>query len=98
MEIFATDYSSKAVDVVKYNPLYQDTPVGKVHAGVWDLSSDSLPEGVEPGSVDVVVMIFVLSALHPTEWTQAVANIYRVSTVRPLENLHLCDIDAKAWR
>jgi tRNAThr (cytosine32-N3)-methyltransferase len=65
------------------NPLYTCTPAGKgtVKASVWDLSSpDGLPEGVEAGSVDIVVMIFVLSALHPCEWTQAVANIYTVSS------------------
>lgn len=64
------------------NPLFLNPPEGKgiVKASVWDLSSaQSLPEGVEPGTVDIVVMIFVLSALHPKEWTQAVANIYKVS-------------------
>ena len=66
--------------MVKANPLFQQTPKGKVHSSVWDLaSSEGLPEGVEPATVDIVVMIFVLSALHPTEWTQAVANIFRVS-------------------
>lgn len=35
----------------------------------------NLPDGVEPGSVDIVVMIFVLSALHPREWAAAVRNV-----------------------
>jgi tRNAThr (cytosine32-N3)-methyltransferase len=56
------------------------TGKGRVKASVWDLSTDQgLPEGVEPGSADIVVVIFVLSALHPKEWTRAVANIYTVS-------------------
>ncbi|KAG8889665.1 hypothetical protein FRB99_003968, partial [Tulasnella sp. 403] len=58
------------------NPLYNDPPLGTVHASVWDLSSQTLPEGLEPGSVDIVVMVFVLSALHPSEWSQAIANIF----------------------
>lgn len=33
------------------------------------------PEGVQPHSLDIVVLIFVLSALHPEEWTRAVANV-----------------------
>lgn len=41
-------------------------------------SSSSLPEGVEPGTVDIAVMIFVMSALHPLEWQRAVANAYKV--------------------
>lgn len=28
--------------------------------------------------MDIVVMIFVLSALHPKEWMNAVANVYKV--------------------
>lgn len=30
------------------------------------------------GTVDAVVMIFVLSALSPAEWEQAIENVYRV--------------------
>lgn len=41
-------------------------------------ATGSLPEGVEPGTVDIAVMIFVMSALHPTEWQRAIANAYRV--------------------
>lgn len=54
--------------------------MGSIHASVWDLADkQNLPEGVEPGSIDIIVMIFVLSALHPNEWRQAVSNVYRVS-------------------
>ncbi|KAJ9121088.1 hypothetical protein QFC24_005069 [Naganishia onofrii] len=40
--------------------------------------STSLPEGVEPGTVDIAIMIFVLSALHPLEWQRAIANVYKM--------------------
>ncbi|KAK1921735.1 S-adenosylmethionine-dependent methyltransferase [Papiliotrema laurentii] len=39
-------------------------------------STFALPEGVEPGSVDVLTVIYVLSALHPKEWEQAIHNLY----------------------
>ena len=39
---------------------------------------DVKTKGVEPGTVDVATMIFVLSALHPKEWSQAVRNVYRL--------------------
>lgn len=42
-------------------------------------NQSSLPEGVEPNSVDIAIMIFVLSALHPLEWQRAIANVYKVS-------------------
>jgi tRNAThr (cytosine32-N3)-methyltransferase len=41
----------------------------------------SLPEGVEPNSVDIAIMIFVLSALHPLEWQRAIANVYKVRRI-----------------
>lgn len=81
LEIFACDYAPEAVNVVKSNPLYSQTPCGKCFASVWDLSSTlsngepNLPEGVEPHSLDIIVLIFVLSALHPNEWQKAVTNV-----------------------
>ncbi|TDL23711.1 methyltransferase [Rickenella mellea] len=79
LELHAFDYSNHAVKLVQNNPLYISPPVGKIHASVWDLStSESLPQGIQPGTVDIVVLIFVLSALHPNEWPNAIANIYRM--------------------
>lgn len=77
LRIHACDYSAEAVGVVRSNPLYTATPGGaKCLSTVWDLSSTSeLPSGLEPGSVDIIVLIFVLSALHPREWQQAMTNI-----------------------
>lgn len=65
--------------IFQANTLYTEPPCGRMHADTWDLSSTSLPEGIEPGTIDIVVMIFVLSALHPKEWRQAISNVYRVS-------------------
>ena len=74
LTIFACDYSAEAVQVVRTNPTYAAPEVGKVRAFVWDLSSKAgIPSAeIEPGTLDVVVLIFVLSALHPREWKQAV--------------------------
>lgn len=49
-----------------------------IQADVWDVASDTLPPGLEAGSVDVVLMIFIFSALSPTQWEQAVRNIHTV--------------------
>jgi tRNAThr (cytosine32-N3)-methyltransferase len=62
----------------KNNPAYNAPKCGFINASVWDVSADSLPEDLEPGTVDVAVLIFVLSALHPDEWRQAILNIHRV--------------------
>ncbi|KAJ3123238.1 hypothetical protein HK098_002076 [Nowakowskiella sp. JEL0407] len=43
-----------------------------------DLTSESLPEHIEPGSIDVCLCIFVLSALHPNSWSQAIGNLEKL--------------------
>ncbi|KAL0953935.1 hypothetical protein HGRIS_005099 [Hohenbuehelia grisea] len=79
LNLYACDYSSHAVKLVQNNPLYTQPPCGTVRASVWDLSSrEGLPSGVAPGSVDIVTLVFVLSALHPDEWAQAASNIYKM--------------------
>jgi tRNAThr (cytosine32-N3)-methyltransferase len=35
-----------------------------------------LPPEIEAGTVDAVVLIFVLSALHPREWAAAARNVH----------------------
>ncbi|EEB98375.1 hypothetical protein MPER_02127, partial [Moniliophthora perniciosa FA553] len=69
-----------AVKLVQNNPLYKDPPVGRIRASVWDLTSENLPPGFEDqaGSVDIIVLVFVLSALHPDEWGRAVLNIHKL--------------------
>ncbi|KAF4569537.1 hypothetical protein EYR40_008514 [Pleurotus pulmonarius] len=77
LNIRAYDYSSHAVKVVQNHPLYISPPMGNIHSAVWDLTSAAgLPDGLVPGTVDIVTMVFVLSALHPDEWGRALANIY----------------------
>ncbi|KAG9065311.1 hypothetical protein KI688_002635 [Linnemannia hyalina] len=73
--VYACDFSSTAVKVVQTHKLY-DEKRGK--AFVWDLASDDIPPEVEPESMDVLVLIFVFSALHPEKWDQAVKNLYKL--------------------
>lgn len=85
MNIHACDFSKKAVEVIKSNPVYgSEDNTGAIAASVWDVAAApnaetgklSLPEDIEPGSVDVVIMIFIFSALAPTQWEQALRNIW----------------------
>ncbi|XP_032486189.1 tRNA N(3)-methylcytidine methyltransferase METTL6 isoform X2 [Phocoena sinus] len=57
------------------NPLY-DTERCKVFQ--CDLTKDDLLEHVPPESVDVVMLIFVLSAVHPDKMHLVLQNIYKV--------------------
>jgi tRNAThr (cytosine32-N3)-methyltransferase len=81
LKIHACDFSKKAVEVIRGNELY-DTRF--IQADVWDVASSpesenaGLPPGLAENSVDVVLMIFIFSALSPDQWNQAVRNIWRV--------------------
>ena len=62
------------------NPLYISPEAGSIHASVWDVTSpEGLPQDINPGTVDIVILVFVMSALHPDEWGQAINNIQKVS-------------------
>ncbi|GAA5830321.1 hypothetical protein JCM11251_001306 [Rhodosporidiobolus azoricus] len=76
LELHGYDYSKEAVAVVRGHESFDPT---YLTCDVWDLSSPSGPPStVPPNSVDVLTMIFVLSALHPNEWPQAVENAWRM--------------------
>ena len=73
--VHACDFSQKAIDLIRESEAYDET---HIRAEVWDVSSPDLPLGLEEGSVDVVIMVFIFSALHPLQWKQAVCNIWRL--------------------
>lgn len=77
LRIVAADFAPRAVELVKTSPQF-NSKYG--HACVWDLANPAgeLPEGVEPHSVDIAVMIFVFSALAPDQWEQALENLRKV--------------------
>lgn len=81
LKIVGCDYSKVAVDLVKNNEQYvPNHEKGVAFASVWDLANaeGDLPEYLEPQSCDIVIMVFVFSALHPDQWKNAVRNLYKV--------------------
>lgn len=77
LRISGVDFSPRAVEIVKTSPSFDPK---FAHAAVWDLADPegNLPEGIEPHSVDIIVMIFVFSALAPDQWPQAVSNLQKI--------------------
>nr|XP_039263113.1 tRNA N(3)-methylcytidine methyltransferase METTL2-like isoform X1 [Styela clava] len=72
--MYACDYSSTAVEIVKSNPLYDEN---RCYAFVHDISSDnSYPMPEE--SLDAIIMIFVLSALP---WDKMGAAVKKLSAL-----------------
>ena len=73
--LHACDFSSKAVDLMRANEAYDPA---HINASVWDIASDDLPDGLVEESVDVVLLVFIFSALNPKQWGSAVRNVWRV--------------------
>ncbi|XP_060684158.1 tRNA N(3)-methylcytidine methyltransferase METTL6-like [Hemiscyllium ocellatum] len=73
--IYACDFSPRAIEFVKQNHLYHTE---RCKAFRCDLTKDSLLENIPADSVDVVTLIFVLSAIHPDKMQLALEkNIYK---------------------
>lgn len=73
--LWASDFSAKAVELVRTNPEYDPR---LMRAFTHDLAQDAEFEGLPDSSVDIVVAIFVLSALDPTRLPFAMNKIARV--------------------
>lgn len=79
LEVVAADFSKKAVETMRSAEDYtREDMMGRMRAEVWDVAGETLPEGMQEESADVVVMIFIFSALSPEQWSQAVRNIWKV--------------------
>ncbi|PSK43764.1 hypothetical protein B9Z65_7278 [Elsinoe australis] len=78
LKVVACDYSKKAVEVMRKSELYDER---YMTAEVWDLAGEgegAFPPGLGGESVDVVIMVFVFSALEPRQWTQALKNVCNI--------------------
>ncbi|XP_061674986.1 tRNA N(3)-methylcytidine methyltransferase METTL6 isoform X2 [Syngnathoides biaculeatus] len=73
--VYACDFSPRAVDFVKKNPLYR---ADRCSVFQCDLTRDDLRHDVPEGSVDAATLIFVLSAIHPNKMALVVRNVHRV--------------------
>ncbi|GAB7354720.1 hypothetical protein MBLNU459_g5136t1 [Dothideomycetes sp. NU459] len=78
LRIHACDYSKKAIELIRQQEAYDGDVL---HADVWDAAGQgehALPPGVAKSSVDLVIMIFIFSALSPKQWAQCVRNVFDV--------------------
>ncbi|ORY74807.1 S-adenosyl-L-methionine-dependent methyltransferase [Protomyces lactucae-debilis] len=72
LRIHALDFSAEAIEIVKRHP----EMTAQVDACVWDMADPAgLPSTIQPGSVDVCVLIFSFSALSPKQWPICLKNL-----------------------
>ncbi|KAK4553045.1 hypothetical protein LTR86_009969 [Recurvomyces mirabilis] len=76
LKLHACDYSKKAIDVIRAQEAYQTQESKVLQANVWDVAGEDLPPGLVAGSIDIVLLIFIFSALSPDQWQQAVRNVF----------------------
>ena len=81
LEVWACDFSTKAVGLLEGTREFVDPQgcgiQGRLVPRVWDITTGTLPHGLEPESVDVVMLVFIFSALAPEQWASAVRNVWR---------------------
>ncbi|XP_064620805.1 tRNA N(3)-methylcytidine methyltransferase METTL6-like [Lineus longissimus] len=72
---YACDFSPRAVQFVKDNELYQED---RCTAFQCDITKDDITSNVPENGLDLVTMIFVLSAIHPEKMVAALKNLAKV--------------------
>lgn len=70
--VYGCDFSLTAIDIVKSHELYNEE---KCLAFVCDIASDNLDLPVEESSLDIITMIFVLSAINPDKMRNCIKNL-----------------------
>lgn len=73
--IFACDFSTRAVDLVKNNELYDEINMKVFQC---DITTNQVFNTIEPESLDIITLVFVLSAIHPDKFAVVIKNLYRL--------------------
>ncbi|KAK6732416.1 hypothetical protein RB195_016663 [Necator americanus] len=78
MFLYSCDYSDVAVQVLKQNDSYDST---RICGFVWDITQEAPVDAPAKDSLDYVVCIYVLSAIHPSKVRVAIDNL--VALLKP---------------
>ncbi|XP_027330710.1 uncharacterized protein LOC113846524 isoform X2 [Abrus precatorius] len=73
--VYACDFSPRAIELVK---THEDFKESHVSAFVFDLTADDLCKEILPSSIDIVTMIFMLSAVSPEKMPLVLQNVRKV--------------------
>jgi methyltransferase-like protein 6 len=73
--IYACDFSPRAIEFVKNNPLYNEE---RVIAFTCDITTETIFNNIKKESLDIITMIFVLSAIHPGKFQIVFDNLFKL--------------------
>ncbi|XP_034948752.1 tRNA N(3)-methylcytidine methyltransferase METTL2 [Chelonus insularis] len=71
--VYGCDFSSTAVEILQQ---HKDYNPARCKAFVLDVTSETWNPPFEPASLDIVLLIFVLSAIHPDKQRHVIQQIY----------------------
>ncbi|XP_055692221.1 tRNA N(3)-methylcytidine methyltransferase METTL6 isoform X2 [Lutzomyia longipalpis] len=72
---YACDFSSEAIKLLQENPQYCEE---RIKGFTCDITTGELLDTLDEDSVDIVTLIFVLSAIHPEKFKNVLQNLYKV--------------------
>ncbi|XP_071803189.1 tRNA N(3)-cytidine methyltransferase METTL2-like isoform X1 [Asterias amurensis] len=72
--VYGCDFSSVAIDIVKQHP---DFNPQRCHAFVYDVTDSDAALPFPEGSLDTIILIFVLSAIHPEKMQKSINKLAR---------------------
>ncbi|KAI4458925.1 methyltransferase-related [Holotrichia oblita] len=73
--VIACDLSPRAVEIVKNHKLYNED---RMKVFVTDITMDDIFMKVDLNSVDIVTMVFVISAIHPDKFVTTLKNVFKL--------------------
>ncbi|CAG9865123.1 unnamed protein product [Phyllotreta striolata] len=74
LKVYGSDFSSKAIEILKSSPEYDQS---RCEAFELDATDEIWNVPFSENSIDVVVLVFVLSAINPERYARVIGNIYK---------------------
>ncbi|XP_030380151.1 methyltransferase-like protein isoform X2 [Scaptodrosophila lebanonensis] len=74
LRLYGCDFSARAIEILRNQPQFDNR---RCDVFVMDATQDQWQVPFEENSQDIIVMIFVLSAIEPTKMKQVLENCYR---------------------